>query len=361
MEAVREARTPNASSRLFSCTECTRVLCCSWTKLAITSLKNRNVHFPFKSTKVEVGTSTRQAVWLAIVYGQYKAEKFSHSLLQCCLRTLYIWLLQLIQHFSVSLVCLSVSKVSGSVTLLNVKVALGTDCRLSWTQTTDSSLGTGVGAIVWRMTHGLTHDAWPDAWLRLCSAGAAVPVCGLNIWFLAVSRCVSTRPLLFSRVMETSSSLAVIVCVLSLAARSCSEEVITCSGNVRSESPLDYSQLEVTTCIRSSLISCACDHRSMMWLTHITCMYVIITTQVHLLTRSGTLKEQTDCAPNNGYFLIPIYDKVRCTQYKASERSLLLLVYSQKLNAPPLTGWVRTEGCATSRMELWWAILVHVH
>lgn len=30
-----------------------------------------------------------------------------------------------------------------------------------------------------------------------------------------------------------------------------------------------------------------------------------------LYTKQGILKHETDCAPNNGYFLIPLYDKVR--------------------------------------------------
>ena len=29
-----------------------------------------------------------------------------------------------------------------------------------------------------------------------------------------------------------------------------------------------------------------------------------------LYTKQGVLKYKTDCAPNNGYFLIPLYDKV---------------------------------------------------
>ena len=29
-----------------------------------------------------------------------------------------------------------------------------------------------------------------------------------------------------------------------------------------------------------------------------------------LYTKQGILKYKTDCAPNNGYFLIPLYDKV---------------------------------------------------
>ena len=32
--------------------------------------------------------------------------------------------------------------------------------------------------------------------------------------------------------------------------------------------------------------------------------------QVKLFTKSGVQKYKTDCAPNNGYFLIPLYDKV---------------------------------------------------
>ncbi|PKU44847.1 nodal modulator 1 [Limosa lapponica baueri] len=32
--------------------------------------------------------------------------------------------------------------------------------------------------------------------------------------------------------------------------------------------------------------------------------------EIKLYTKHGTLKYQTDCAPNNGYFMIPLYDKV---------------------------------------------------
>ena len=32
-----------------------------------------------------------------------------------------------------------------------------------------------------------------------------------------------------------------------------------------------------------------------------------------LLTKQGIIKSQTECAPNNGYFLIPLYDKVIVT------------------------------------------------
>lgn len=32
--------------------------------------------------------------------------------------------------------------------------------------------------------------------------------------------------------------------------------------------------------------------------------------QIKLYTKQGSLKYQTDCAPINGYFMIPLYDKV---------------------------------------------------
>ncbi len=35
-----------------------------------------------------------------------------------------------------------------------------------------------------------------------------------------------------------------------------------------------------------------------------------ISFQVNLYSVDGTLKYSTDCAPNNGYFLLPIYDQV---------------------------------------------------
>jgi len=30
---------------------------------------------------------------------------------------------------------------------------------------------------------------------------------------------------------------------------------------------------------------------------------------VKLYTKQGSLKYQTDCAPNNGYYMVPVYDK----------------------------------------------------
>lgn len=37
---------------------------------------------------------------------------------------------------------------------------------------------------------------------------------------------------------------------------------------------------------------------------------ILFALQIKLYTKHGTLKYQTDCAPNNGYFMIPLYDKV---------------------------------------------------
>ena len=31
--------------------------------------------------------------------------------------------------------------------------------------------------------------------------------------------------------------------------------------------------------------------------------------EIKLYTKQGALKDSTDCAPNNGYYLIPVYDK----------------------------------------------------
>jgi len=30
---------------------------------------------------------------------------------------------------------------------------------------------------------------------------------------------------------------------------------------------------------------------------------------VKLYTKQGSLKYQTDCAPNNGYYMVPVYDR----------------------------------------------------
>jgi len=36
-------------------------------------------------------------------------------------------------------------------------------------------------------------------------------------------------------------------------------------------------------------------------------MYILL--QVKLYTKQGSLKYQTDCAPNNGYYMVPVYDR----------------------------------------------------
>lgn len=54
----------------------------------------------------------------------------------------------------------------------------------------------------------------------------------------------------------------------------CSGDVLGCGGFIKSDIPIDF----------SSVI-------------------------LKLYSKSGTLKYQTDCAPNNGYYLIPLYDK----------------------------------------------------
>jgi len=48
----------------------------------------------------------------------------------------------------------------------------------------------------------------------------------------------------------------------------------------------------------------------------------LLSFQVNLYTKQGTLKYQTDCAPINGYYMVPVYDKGE---------------YVLKVNPPP--GW----------------------
>ncbi|CAJ0967212.1 unnamed protein product [Ranitomeya imitator] len=46
--------------------------------------------------------------------------------------------------------------------------------------------------------------------------------------------------------------------------------------------------------------------------------------EIKLYTKQGTLKYQTDCAPNNGYFMIPLYDKQSwCRDYNKSQMGIL--------------------------------------
>uniref|UniRef100_A0A8D0DFQ2 Nodal modulator 1 n=1 Tax=Salvator merianae TaxID=96440 RepID=A0A8D0DFQ2_SALMN len=63
-------------------------------------------------------------------------------------------------------------------------------------------------------------------------------------------------------------------CELWAAARGSEDIVVGCGGFVKSDVEINYSLIEIK-----------------------------------LYTKHGTLKYQTDCAPNNGYFMIPLYDK----------------------------------------------------
>uniref|UniRef100_A0A663EVR6 Uncharacterized protein n=1 Tax=Aquila chrysaetos chrysaetos TaxID=223781 RepID=A0A663EVR6_AQUCH len=68
---------------------------------------------------------------------------------------------------------------------------------------------------------------------------------------------------------------AALVCALCCAlARGSEDIVVGCGGFVKSDVEINYSLIEIK-----------------------------------LYTKHGTLKYQTDCAPNNGYFMIPLYDK----------------------------------------------------
>jgi len=54
---------------------------------------------------------------------------------------------------------------------------------------------------------------------------------------------------------------------------------------------------------------------------------------VKLYTKQGSLKYQTDCAPNNGYYMVPVYDKGD---------------YVLKVEPPP--GWTFGEQLSLQRM-----------
>ncbi|XP_021267430.1 nodal modulator 1-like [Numida meleagris] len=75
----------------------------------------------------------------------------------------------------------------------------------------------------------------------------------------------------------------VLGCALCCAlARGSEDIVVGCGGFVKSDVEINYSLIEVGA-VAAPLIK--------------------------LYTKHGTLKYQTDCAPNNGYFMIPLYDK----------------------------------------------------
>ncbi|NXP31979.1 NOMO1 protein, partial [Leiothrix lutea] len=71
------------------------------------------------------------------------------------------------------------------------------------------------------------------------------------------------------------AAAAALLCALCCAlARGSEDIVVGCGGFVKSDVEINYSLIEIK-----------------------------------LYTKHGTLKYQTDCAPNNGYFMIPLYDK----------------------------------------------------
>ncbi|NWR32378.1 NOMO1 protein, partial [Tachuris rubrigastra] len=73
------------------------------------------------------------------------------------------------------------------------------------------------------------------------------------------------------RVRAAAALLCALCCAL---ARGSEDIVVGCGGFVKSDVEINYSLIEIK-----------------------------------LYTKHGTLKYQTDCAPNNGYFMIPLYDK----------------------------------------------------
>uniref|UniRef100_UPI00358FD691 BOS complex subunit NOMO1-like n=1 Tax=Myxine glutinosa TaxID=7769 RepID=UPI00358FD691 len=80
-----------------------------------------------------------------------------------------------------------------------------------------------------------------------------------------------SRSLSLSLLLRLLSLCLLVSLSLPLAA---TDELLGCGGFVKSDVELDFSLVEIK-----------------------------------LLTKQGNLKYRTDCAPNNGYFMIPLYDK----------------------------------------------------
>ena len=77
--------------------------------------------------------------------------------------------------------------------------------------------------------------------------------------------------LLTSRCLSWVTLLTVFICLTSLTE---AQEFFGCGGFIKSDAVIDFSKIEIK-----------------------------------LYTKQGALKDSTDCAPNNGYYLIPVYDK----------------------------------------------------
>ncbi|XP_063993834.1 BOS complex subunit NOMO3 [Diachasmimorpha longicaudata] len=71
-----------------------------------------------------------------------------------------------------------------------------------------------------------------------------------------------------------SSFIIFIAAVLSVIQGLVAEEILGCGGFIKSHASIDYSKVHIK-----------------------------------LYTKSGSLKDQTECAPNNGYYFLPLYDK----------------------------------------------------
>ena len=73
-----------------------------------------------------------------------------------------------------------------------------------------------------------------------------------------------------------SPIVAVVVLLFTVAMVTKAQDIVGCGGFVQSHVPIDYEKVEV-----------------------------------RLYTKQGSFKFKTECAPNNGYFLVAIYDKVQ--------------------------------------------------
>lgn len=81
---------------------------------------------------------------------------------------------------------------------------------------------------------------------------------------------------------------------------------------MKSKVPIDFSKVEVSGCkpyvINSSLLA--------------TTLILSWSIQIKLVSPEGIQKYQTECAPNNGYFMVPFVDKVCLIYICCSGRKL---------------------------------------
>ena len=109
--------------------------------------------------------------------------------------------------------------------------------------------------------------------------------------------------------MTSCSVFCVLLCVSGLRYSWGQDDVVGCGGFIRSKYLTNFSRIKVQDQLWEGLYlgipvdACTNIHDSLTF-------PMAPCKQVNLYTKSGAVKYSSECAPNNGYFLIPLYDKV---------------------------------------------------